>query len=72
MFRASSYEMMKSCWANDPSLRPTFTELADKLASILDDSNYQQRPKTKQIQSDYYLHDASDGDLNDIYIQLIE
>ena len=64
--------MMYSCWEADPSSRPTFKELADKLVSILEASNYQERAKTSQIKSDYYLEPISREELDELYLTLVE
>ena len=73
LFRLShSYDMMKACWEVDPKSRPKFKDLADKLEAILNDSHYEERAKTKEIESDYYKEALDKSDLNDLYVEVIE
>ena len=64
--------MMKACWEVDPKSRPKFKDLADKLEAILNDSHYEERAKTKEIESDYYKEAVDKSDLNDLYVEVIE
>ena len=37
--QTTSYAVMRDCWLAEPGLRPSFSELAEKIASILSDGN---------------------------------
>ncbi|VDN07934.1 unnamed protein product [Thelazia callipaeda] len=48
------YEVMRSCWAQDPSLRPNFGDIRQKLASQLEDITDQYSYLKLDNQRDYY------------------
>ena len=37
------YELMKECWSEEPMSRPSFTECADRLGNVLEDTVKQVR-----------------------------
>ena len=37
--QTTSYAVMRDCWLAEPGLRPSFSELAEKIASILTDGS---------------------------------
>lgn len=53
-------------------MRPKFVELADKLETILEQSNYQDRSKTGEIESDYYRETVDKSDLQELYVEVLE
>ena len=39
LIKRCSYAVMRDCWLAEPGLRPSFSELAEKIASVLTDGS---------------------------------
>lgn len=60
------------CWSAKPEDRPTFEEIAEELRGVLDEANYQNRSKTKDIKDDYYLETVADrSEVDGLYLEVL-